>query len=417
MMLNINKLLTIVAFVMFAGTAYSQEVLSVEQVLNAIQENHPALKAYQARAEGQDARVQGAKAWTAPMIGAGTFMTPYPGTELMPDADKGSFMVSVEQDIPNPSKTRAKGEYLAAQSDITKAERLVLYNELRFQARELYYDLVVAYRKIRLQKENQQIMKNMKKLAEIRYPYNQGSLDQVFKAEGRTYESENMILMTESEIRSKKIALNALMNRPSDTAFEPDTALQLQFNLTTTSDSAYFASSRSDIAQMDRSIRAMQLNIEQMRKEARPDFRIKFDHMKNYSGMMPAQFTAMAMISVPIAPWSSGMYKSEVKSMNFEIEAMKQQRSSMLTEMTGMTKAMETELMTMQKQLINYEKKILPALSKSLNVAMLSYQENKLDLGAVIEAWEAKNMVQMNYLDQLQKYYQMIAAYEKSIEK
>ncbi|TQM49184.1 outer membrane protein TolC [Arcticibacter tournemirensis] len=406
----------IAGFIMIASSAYTQEVLSIEQVLNKVEENNPALKAYETRIKGQDARVQGAKAWMAPMIGAGTFMTPYPGTELMPDADKGSFMVSVEQDIPNPSKTRAKGEYLAAQSDITKAERLVRYNQLRFQARQLYYDLIIAYRKIRLQNENQQIMKNMKKLAEIRYPYNQGSLNQVFKAEGRAYESENMILMTEGEIWSKKIALNALMNRSSDTAFEPDTALHVNFKVAG-ADSSYFASSRSDITQMDRSIKAMQLNIEQMRKEARPDFRIRFDHMKNYSGMMPAQFTAMAMISVPIAPWSSGMYKSEVKSMNFEIEAMRQQRSSMLTEMAGMTKAMETELLTMQKQLVNYEKKILPALTKSLNTSMLSYQENKLDLGAVIDAWEAKNMVQMNYLDQLQKYYQMIAEYEKSIEK
>jgi len=416
-MLSINRILIVVSFVIITSAAYTQEVLSIEQVLNEVEKNHPALKAYETRVKGQDARVQGAKAWMAPMVGAGTFMTPYPGTELMPDADKGSFMLSVEQDIPNPSKTRAKGEYLAAQSDITRAERLVLYNELRFQARQLYYDLIIAYRKIRLQKESQQIMKNMKKLAEIRYPYNQGSLNQVFKAEGRTYESENMILMTEGEIRSKKVALNVLMNRSSDTTFEPDTALHVNFNSVARADSSYFASSRSDIAQMDRSIKAMQLNIAQMRKEARPDFRIKFDHMKNYSGMMPAQFTAMAMISVPIAPWSSGMYKSEVKSMNFEIEAMKQQRSSMLTEMAGMTRVMETELMTMQKQLVNYEKKILPALAKSLNMSMLSYQENKLDLSAVIDAWEAKNMVQMNYLDQLQKYYQMIAAYEKNIEK
>jgi cobalt-zinc-cadmium efflux system outer membrane protein len=48
---------------------------------------------------------------------------------------------------------------------------------------------------------------------------------------------------------------------------------------------------------------------------------------------------------------------------------------------------------------------------------MLSYQENKTDLNTVIDGWESINMSQMNYLDQLQKYYQMIVEYEKTIER
>jgi hypothetical protein len=48
---------------------------------------------------------------------------------------------------------------------------------------------------------------------------------------------------------------------------------------------------------------------------------------------------------------------------------------------------------------------------------MLSYQENKSDLNTVIDSWEALNMSQMNYLDQLQKFYQMIVEYEKNIER
>jgi len=38
-------------------------------------------------------------------------------------------------------------------------------------------------------------------------------------------------------------------------------------------------------------------------------------------------------------------------------------------------------------------------------------------LNTVIDGWESINMSQMNYLDQLQKYYQMIVEYEKNIEQ
>lgn len=406
-------------FVLLAGSTvtYGQEVLTLDKVLREIKANNPTLKAFDSQVKSQDAKVEGARSWMAPMVGVGTFMTPYPGSMVMDEADKGALMLSAEQDIPNPAKTKAKAKYLAAQSSITRAAQAVQANQLRARAKQLYYDLLVAHKKIAIQKENQAIMGTMKKLAEIRYPYNQGSLSQVFKAEGRFYESENMILMTESEIKSKKIALSALMYRPYSSDFTIDTAQKITFSPLAVLDTSYLATNRSDIQQMDRSISAMELNINQMRQEAKPDFRIRYEHMSTRAGMMPNQYTLMGMISIPIAPWSSKMYKSEIKSMNFEREAMRQQKEGMISEMLGMTKSMETEVLNMQTQLRNYETKILPALQKNLKVSMLSYQENKGDVNTVIDGWEAVNMSQMNYLEQLQKFYQMIVEYEKNIER
>lgn len=416
MMRNIKRIL-ITVIVLWNTQVSAQEVLSLQEILSRIEQNNPGLKAYDSQVKSLDAKVAGARAWMAPMVGAGTFMTPYPGSGTVEDGDKGAFMISAEQDIPNPAKTRAKSAYLSSQSGINQAAKGSAYNELRATAKELYFDLLIAEKKVRYQRENQRIMQTMRKLAEIRYPLNQGGLNNVFKAEGRSYEAENMILMTLSEIRSKKIALNALMFRSAIDSFNIDTNLKVAFIPEATLDTTYLASSRSDIQQMDRSIQSMSLNILQMKQESKPDFRIRFEHMANRSDMMPNQYTLMGMISIPIAPWSSKMYKSEIKSMGFEKDAMNQQRQAMLSQMVGMAKSMESELITMQKQLGNYESKILPALGKNLKVSMLSYQENKLELPLVIDSWETINMAQMNYLDQLQRFYKMIVQYERSIEK
>ncbi|HEY1010016.1 MAG: TolC family protein [Daejeonella sp.] len=415
--MSIIKNFILVVLLASSATLCAQEVLSLDKVLQEISSNHPNLKAFNSQVKSQEARVEGARAWMAPMVGAGTFMTPYPGSRVMNEADRGSWMLSAEQDIPNPAKAKAKAEYLAAQSAITRASQAVQANELRARAKELYYDLLVAIKKIAFQKENHTIMGTMKKLAEIRYPFNQGSLGQVFKAEGRLYESENMILMTESEIRSKKIALNALMYRPVNSDFSVDTSARPGFNPIAVLDRAYLAEKRSDIRQMDRSIRSVELNINQIRQDAKPDFRLRLEHMSPRSNMMPNQYTIMGMVSIPIAPWSAKMYRSEIKSMNFEREAMLLQKEGMLSEALGMTKSMEAELITMQTQLRNYESKILPALSKNLKASMLSYQENKADISTVIEGWEAVNMAQMSYTEQLKKFYQMIVDYEKNIER
>jgi outer membrane protein TolC len=414
-----NIKITVFAFLTFCGIgASAQEILTLQEILQKIEQNNLSLKAYDQQVKGQDAKIAGARAWMAPMIGAGTFMTPYPGSGMVDEADKGALVFSAEQDIPNPAKIKAKSQYLAALSAISTEAKVNAYNDLRATAKGLYYDLLIAEKKIRYQKENRRIMETMRKLAEIRYPLNQGGLNNVFKAEGRGYEAENMILMTESEIRAKKIALSALMYRSAGDSFNIDTSLKVSFiPEMAAGDTMYHATIHSNVRKMDLGIKSMALNIDQMKQQARPDFRIRFEHMANRGKMMPDQYTLMGMISIPIAPWSSGMYKSEIKSMKFEVEAMNLQRQAMLTEMAGMSKAMETELITMQKQLANYEGKILPALSKNLKVSMLSYQENKLELPLVIDSWETINMAQMNYLDQLQRFYKMIVNYERNIEK
>ena len=395
----------------------AQQKMSLPEILREIEANNPSLQAFDSQVKSQEAKVEAAGAWMPPMIGAGTFMSPYPGQDMVGEGDKGAFMVSAEQDIPNPVKLKARKEYLETLAETYTLGKSEKFNELRSRARVLYYDLLIAEKKLSFQKENSRIMQTMKKLADIRYPYNQGGLNEVFKAEGRLAEAENMLLMAGSQIRANKIALNALMNREPSAALEIDTAYQVSFNPLAQLDSSYLTETRSDIRHMQHNIHSMEANINQMRQEAKPDFKLRFDHMSSYSAMMPKQFTIMGMLSIPIAPWSSKMYKSEIKSMNFEVDAMRRQKEGMVTEMLAMAKSMEVEISAMQQQLARYENKILPALKKSLDVSLLSYQENKMELLMVIDSWEALNMTQMNYLDALQRYYKMIAEYEKSIER
>ena len=399
------------------GSFAQQRQTSLAEILQTLESENPELKAFDNRARSEDAKIKGVTAWMPPMIGAGTFMTPYPFQKPGDENNKGAFMISAEQDIPNPAKQKARRLYQASLSQTYFLGRTERFNELRATARERYYNLLVDYKRLKFQKESRQIMQTMKKLAEIRYPYNQGGLNQIFKAEGRLSEAENMILMTEASIKAAKSALNALMNRQPGAELQIDTSFQPVFKPVANLDSNYLAETRSDILHMQHQIHSMEMNISRIRQEALPDFRIRFDHMSNYSAMMPKQFTVMGMLSIPIAPWSSRMYKSDIQAMNFEIAAMQQQKQGMLNEVLGMTKGMEAEILSIQKQVGNYEKKILPALRKNLDVSMLSYQENKMDIPLVIDAWEALNMSQMTYLDQLQKYYKLLTEYEKNVER
>lgn len=412
--IKISALLVLLMGMM--GNIHAQ-VISLDSVLQIIDRQNPMLQEYDNKVKALQEYSAGAKSWMAPMVGAGTFMTPYPNQLLMDERDEGSVMFSFEQEIPNPGKLNANKRFLASKAAVEEQGRSYQFNVLRAEAKTAYYQWMIAEEKLKKLSESQRIVELMIKLARIRYPYNQGSLGNIYKAEGRLQEVENMKLMAQSEIEEKKFRLKTLMNSPSDAEIMIDTATKVAYDVRQIAyDTSALSAHRSDVRQLDRTIEVMRMNQQLQKFQSKPDFKIRFDHMQPI-GNMPTQFTAMAMVSIPIAPWSSRMYKSEIKGMHYDIEAMKRGREAILIETRGMLAGMSAKLKGMQLQLNNYLTKIIPALRKNYETVMLAYEENREQLPMVIDAWEALNMAQMEYLNKTEEYYIMIVSYEKELEK
>ena len=373
------------------------------------------LKSYSSRADAMNSYAKGAKSWMAPEVGGGLWMLPY--KQVDDPRDQGQIMLTVQQKITNPAKLRANQGYLESKAAIEQASETYVFNELRAQAKTAYYQWMILERKKAVLKENEEIISLVLKIAQLRYPYNQSKLGNIYKAEGRLQEVHNMMLMNDNQIVQKNILLNQLMNIPNGVRYSIDTVnIPLQF-FQPVADTITFAENRSDIRRIDKSIQSMKLNQVLENYQAKPDFNLSFNHMIARSNEMPNQFMLLGMISIPIAPWSSKMYKSNIKGMNKEIESMKSERAAILNELQGMTNSMVSEINTLSKQIENYEKRIVPALRKNYETLMLAYEENKEELPIVIDAWETLNMTQMQYLETVQKYYEMIVNYEKQIEK
>lgn len=414
MMSNIKILAVLLLLLPLQLLSQTKQVLSLDTILQRIDKKNVLLQSYSLKAEGYKYSADAATAWMAPMVGVGTFMTPYPFQEVMDDRDKGSLMFRIEQDIPNVGKLNKKKKFIQSQGNIENATRAVTLNEYKAQAKQLYYSWMVAEQRMKVLDQNEKIMLTMKKIEEVRYPYNQSQLGNVYKIDARIEENKNMVRMQEGEIAKARAWLNSLMNQPGNADFAIDTSINPVFN-PALHDTTSLAGVRGDIKKMDAGIESMQLSIEAMKAEKNPSFKIQFDHMNSFDKMMPKAYSVMAMMSIPIAPWSSKMYKSDVKAMQYNVQAMEKEKSAMLQETQGMLYGMQYEILTMQKRIQGLETKIIPSMQKSLDVNFLNYQENKLQIPVVIDSWEALNMLQNNLLDEKLKLYQMIVDYEKEL--
>lgn len=410
-------LLLATALVLSVSVPSTAQVVSLDSILARIDRQNPSLQSYDNRSEALDAYAEGARSWPAPMVGAGRWMAPYARPSTMESSIRGTWMISVEQDIPNPAKLRAQSHYLEAQSSVEAHARNAQFNKLRIEARRAYYRWLVAEKKLGVLKEHEDIIGLMLKLARIRYPYNQGSLGNIYKAEGRLHEVQNAIIATHTDIAQAMYRLKALALIPTRDSIMVDTTTSVVFKAHRLhSDTTGLAEARSDVQQIQATIKSMELNQRLQRYRAKPDFKLRFDHMQGVAGM-PSQFTAMVMVSIPIAPWASKGYKATVTGIDYEIQALRNTREAILTETSGSLNSMENEIAQMQKQLDNYDRRILPALKKNYETLMLAYEENREELPIVIDAWEALNAAQMDYLDKVEAYYLTIASYEGELNQ
>lgn len=411
----IKYLLTGLLILPGVAAAQDTSVLSLNEILVKIDQQNAMLDAYELKAKSYAYRAEAAGGWMAPMVGAGTYMTPYPGQNPMED-DKGALMFQLEQQLPNFGKQKATKIAIRSRAAIEEASRAVALNELKAQAKLVYYNWLIAWERMELLAENKGLVSTMKEMEEIRYKYNLTQLGNIFNAEAKIEEVNNNILIQKGIVDQSRAWLTALMNEQPGGDWSIDTAWNPEFQLETSLDTAWLAQQRGDIGRMESEIQSMEYDREAVRQDRRPGLSLRLDHMSPLgAGMMPNSYSVMGMISIPIAPWSSKAYKNEVKAMDLEISAMQKEREGILLETRGRLYGMQAQLSKMQERLSSLEEKIIPSLKRAMDANFQSYQENKLQLPVVIENWEAWNMMQNNLLDVKMEYYQLIVDYEKEL--
>lgn len=403
----------LIGIVLWSFTSLGQSVpyLSLDTVLMRIEQNYPLLRSYQYNIDALNAKVEGTRAWMPPTISAGIMRFPY-DLELVKMKDdpmnQAGFGVSFEQMIPNRHKLDAKTSYANSLSSIQESKRDWTKNDLRKEAKILYYYRYVAERKLLIIEENAKLLQMLITLTEARFSSNQSQLQTLFKAKARLAELKNMELMYLSAISESTIGLNSLMVTQTQTQFGIDTLISPKRYVLKLNDTIGI-SNRSDITSMGRSIDAMRLEQQIMKNGTRPDFGLKAEHMQMLG--MPSQWSVMGMMSLPV-PWSTKMYKSEVKAIDLQIQAMETDIQTM--ELMAQRMAAEKLVMLNNeiKQYDLYEKEILPAYTNNYEVNLLAYEQNTGELFILLDAWEMLLMKRLEQYDLLFTILKLEAEYE-----
>lgn len=388
-------------------------MLSMEDIFTTIDKSYPQLQFYDSKIASIHSLVEGAKAWMPPTVALALDRFPYRVSmikEKIPDNQAG-IMLSVQQMIPNPIKLNAKKDYIASLENVQRNDLEWQKNILHFTARLYYYRRYTAEQKLKLVKEYRELLNMLIKTAKDKYTYNQADLGTIFKAEASLSELGNMETMLFSQIAESNIGLNTLMGHDVNTLFFIDTLLTPQnysSDYLLALDSSQL--SRNDILAVESRIHSMKFNQRWAATGSKPDFGIQFSHGRMFG--MPDQFSVMGMITIPVVPWSSKMYKSEVRSMSFEIEAMQKEKSTMQLMARQMIREKITMLLYEKKQLDNYDNNVLPSYRRNLESNLLAYRQNTGNFFVLLDAWNMLLMKELERINKLGQVFTVQSEYE-----
>jgi outer membrane protein TolC len=396
----------ILLIMMCASFLATAQLKSIGDILNEIQNANPSLKMYDAEVLSMDAAAKGAWSWMPPEAGTGFFMMPYNPKYArkndMGEEGMGQYVFAIQQMIPNRKRQTAEYQYMNTMSSVVKEKRGAALNELIANAKKNYLEWVIIKKKFSILEQNEQLLNFMIKNSEIRYKNGVGKLSAYYKAKAALGKIQNMRLMLENDLSLRRINLNTLMNRDKQTSFDIDTTFIIKDYSNIQLDSTVFINSRSDLRAIDRDIQLASLQQQLERAKLKPEFGFRYEHMIGIGGQ-PAQYTAMAMVKIPLVSWASRMNKANIESLRYKRETLGFERQMVINELSGMASNMLTEIYTKHKQLKLYEENIIPALQNNYRTMQLGYEQNTEELFELFDAWESLNRAQLEYLDQLQQ--------------
>ena len=403
-----NKRILLFIFCVCAIQTFGQ-VLTIDSVLSRIENNNPMLKMYDEQINAANNYSEMAKSWMPPTFSTGPWQAPYK------NFSDGMWMITGEQMIPNPSKQKANYQFMQGMASIEQQGKAAKKNEMFAMAKTNYYEWIVLQKKYYVLMQTDSLLNYIVQVAQNRFTFNKEKLNNIYKSQADLFELRNMEAMLVGDMKMKNIELNTLMNIDKSYEFDVDTSfISYDYELQLI-DTFLITTSRSDIKQFDANIGLLKFQQQYEKSKRLPDFGISLSHMQSL-GMMPNQYSAMGMMTIPIAPWATKEYKSNIKGLNNTLNAIGYQKQSLVNETAGKIASLQTQMKYSKQQLTNYTNLIIPTYFKSYETSMLAYEQNTEDLFVVLDALKMHRMAKMNELDQLNVLFKLQVEYEKELE-
>jgi cobalt-zinc-cadmium efflux system outer membrane protein len=393
--------------------ALAAGALTLDEAVNAAVNNNPAVIESQKRWEEKKAGV--AIASTLPNPKVGIMKDDIPTGTLGP----GQGMMTeytLSQEFMFPGKLGLMGKMAASDAAMSEGS----YREKRLQtyvdAKAAYYDLLYASKALEIGKENQQLMGQLAKVAQVNYSTGMVPLQDTLRAQTEYSKMTTDLISMAGMEAVARAKLNVIMGRPADAELavsEEFNAPPPNFELAGLQSTA--TSAKPSLQGMQSQVAMAESGVELAKKQSLPDFELRLGYKVPRDLEMSRKTWKVELMAM--LPLWQGKNKAQVDGARANLEASKAALTGMQN-MIGLDVQMAlTDAQTAWSQIDLYKNTIVPQAEQSYQAAVISYTNGKADFMAVLDAITTLRTAKLGYYKAKIDYEKAAASIEKAVGK
>ena len=394
--------------------AQESELLKLEDLIREALENNPQLRAARNQTAAAGTRVDQVTSWDAPQLGVEFFQTPI---QSFPNPAKDGMETDyfIQQMFPFPGKLSAMVRAAESNARMTEEGYRALERKVISDVKSAYYEVYLVQRKIQLNQENQELMRQFVQIASKQYEVGTGEHHEVLRAQVELSTLINEGVILQKEKKATEAMLNTFLSRPttSPLGYVPDPDVSL-LPLTFEQLRPLALDSRPEVHAMHYAIEMNRFELQLSKREYYPDFMVRFAY-KDMAQTSNNFWSAMIGVNVPLAFWSKGRYTSKVEENELNVRKAEEEFNSMKNMTLFEVQDALVKVQTNQNLVLLYKNTVIPQARQTLESTIIAYQTGRSMFLWLIDIYRTLLNAQLSYHQSVMDFMKSQAELERAV--
>ena len=383
----------VVALVCFVSGAVAlcaepQEIassLTLDKVVAEALQNNPQIHAMRAKWEAMKERPAQERTLPNPML-------TYSAMDMVNGGNWPNTQekrVGIEQPFPWFGKLGLKGKVAEKEAEAMQREYEAMQREVIMMVKDNYYDLYAVQRSLAITRTEEDVLKQMEKIAETKYATGEVTQQDVLKAQAEISMLKGRILEMEQQEVVLKAKLNQLLNRRADSPLGlAVTEPQRGFDTNTEQLFELAEKNRPEIKGAQVQIQRNQYERDLMKKEFLPDYRLGVEYRNvgvDWSNFSRSDDMLMFTIGIDLPIWQT-KYRASVREAQKMIESSQAGLEAVGKQISFDVQDAGFKLLTARRTFDLYKLSLIPQAEARFSTSEAGYRTGKTDFLDLLES-------------------------------
>lgn len=380
-----------ILILMLALSFTSHAQLSLNQAIERATQQNLTLKTTQYTLQSQQALV--GSAWQLPKLSVDLLAGQV-------QARPFDYTLSAMQDFEPFGVYRSRAKVLTQQVNVTQKQQDIQRNELVFNVKQQYYQIVYLYRLRQLLKAQDTLYQKAVDAANIRYKTGESNQLEVMASETNRQEIKNRQIVTERDLQMNYLSLQTLLY--SNESILIDTLLNLQRSYTTQDGSNRYVALAEEEVKLSGNLTELE------RAQLKPDWRVG---IANQSIENRLGFTYVSGgVGIPL---NTKPQKARIEAARIGEQAAENQRKVVQFQTEANLKILRESLNKIQNTLQYYEQSALPQADLLLKTTYKQFRLGDIEYVEFFQNTRQVWQIREAYLFEQLRFSQTVIELEK----